>query len=54
MSSFGQILECEKMMIKYHFYTGFPNYAALKISYDYLGPAIDNLIYWGSDDSSSK
>ena len=30
------------------FYTGFPNYAALKVCYDYLGPAVDNLIYWGS------
>ena len=26
----------------------FPNYPALKICYDYLGLAVDNLTYWGS------
>ena len=30
------------------FYTGFPNYATLKVCYDYLGPAVHKLIYWGS------
>ena len=30
------------------FYTGFKNYAALKSCYDYLGPASNNLMYWGS------
>lgn len=34
--------------VKVLFYTGFPNYATLKICYDYLGPAVDNLTYWGS------
>ena len=27
------------------FYTGFPSYAAMKAFYNYLGPAVDNLIY---------
>ena len=37
------------------FYTGFPNYATLKVCYDYLGPAVDNLTYWGSKrDCQSK
>ena len=37
------------------FYTGFPNYTALKVCYNYLGPAVDNLTYWGSKtDSQSK
>ena len=30
------------------FYTGFPNYTTLKVCYNYLGPAVDNLTYWGS------
>ena len=30
------------------FYTGFQNYVALKSCYDYLGPAANNLMYWGS------
>ena len=30
------------------FYTGFPNYATLKVCYDYLGPVVHKLIYWGS------
>ena len=30
------------------FYTGFQNYATLKSCYDYLGPAANNLMYWGS------
>ena len=37
------------------FYTGFSNYTALKVCYNYLGPAVDNLTYWGSKkDSQSK
>ena len=32
------------------FYTGFPSYASLKSCYDYLGPTVDNLMYWGSKD----
>ena len=34
------------------FYTGFPNYATLKVCYDYLGPAVHKLIYWGSKKDS--
>ena len=30
------------------FYTGFTNYTTLKVCYDYLGPAVHKLIYWGS------
>ena len=33
---------------KISFYTGFSNYSTLKICYNYLGPAVDNLTYWGS------
>ena len=32
------------------FYTGFPSYACLKSCYDYLGPTVDYLMYWGSKD----
>ena len=32
------------------FYTGFPSYATLKSCYDYLGPTVDDLMYWGSKD----
>ena len=32
------------------FYTGFPSYATFKSCYDYLGPTVDNLMYWGSKD----
>ncbi len=34
---------------KVHFYTGFQNYATLKIFYDSLGAAVDHLNYWGSE-----
>ena len=30
------------------FYTGFPDYATLKSCYDFLGPAVNSLNYWGS------
>ena len=30
------------------FYTGSPNYATLKMCYDYLEPVVHKLIYWGS------
>ena len=30
------------------FYTGFPDYATLKACYDYFGPAVNSLNYWGS------
>ena len=33
------------------FYTGFQNYATLKPCYDYLGPAANNLMYWGSKEN---
>ena len=36
------------------FYTGFVNYAALRACYDYLGPAVERLHYWGSNTSSCK
>ena len=36
------------------FYTGFPDYATLKICYDYLGPAVNCLNYWGSSTSQDK
>ena len=32
------------------FYTGFPNYSYFKACYDYLGPAANDLKYWGSKD----
>ena len=31
---------------KISFYTGFPNFAALEACYKFLGPAVNNLIYW--------
>ena len=34
------------------FYTGFPDYATLRACYDYLGPAVNKLNYWGSVNSS--
>ena len=39
---------------KISFYTDFPNYATLKVCYDYLGPALDNLTCWGSKKDWSK
>ena len=33
---------------KIQYYTGFPNYGTLKSFYDFLGPAVNNLNYWGS------
>lgn len=38
---------------KIHFYTGFSNYSTLKACYDYLGPAVDSLNYWGSEISGT-
>ena len=35
------------------FYTGFPDYATLRACYDYLGPAVNKLNYWGSVNSSN-
>ena len=35
------------------FYTGFPNYICLKACYDYLGPAVNDLKYWGSKDKDA-
>ena len=34
---------------KLQFYTGFQNYATLKIFFDSLGPAVNHLNYWGSE-----
>ena len=36
------------------FYTGFPNYICLKACYDYLGPLVDDLKYWGSKDKEQN
>jgi hypothetical protein len=33
---------------KIKYYTGFPIYATIKAFYIFLGPAVDNLNYWGS------
>ncbi len=33
------------------FYTGFSDYSTLKIFYDYLGPSVNKLTYWGSKSS---
>ena len=35
------------------FYTGFPNYSCFKACYDYLGPAANDLKYWGSKDKDA-
>ena len=32
-------------------YTGFPSYELLVAFYDFLGPAVNNLNYWGAKDS---
>ena len=34
------------------FYTGFPDYTTLRAYYDYLGPAVNKLNYWGNVNSS--
>ena len=31
------------------FYTGFPSYDSLKVCYEYLGPGVNDLKYWGSN-----
>ena len=36
------------------FYTGFPSYATLCSFYEYLGPAVNQLNYWGSDFNSDR
>ena len=32
-------------------YTGFPSYELLVAFFDFLGPAVDNLNYWGAKDT---
>ena len=32
------------------FYTGFPSYESMMACYNYLGPGVDDLMYWGSKD----
>ena len=32
---------------KVQFYTGFPTYGSLVTCYNFLGPAVDSLVYWG-------
>ncbi len=34
---------------KIRFYTGFSNYSSLKTVYDFLGPSVNSLNYWGSE-----
>ena len=36
------------------FYTGFQDYATLRVCYDYFGPAVNNLNYWGSVNSTDS
>ena len=31
------------------FYTGFPSYESLNVCYEYLGPGVNDLRYWGSN-----
>lgn len=38
---------------KISFYTGFPSYAALEVCYKFLGPAVNNLIYWNGKSTNS-
>ena len=38
-------MEYDDKMIQ--FYTGFASYKLLKVCFDFLGPAVDNLNYWG-------
>ena len=33
----------------FRFYTGFPNYSSFKVFYDYLSPACEHLVYYGSN-----
>jgi len=35
------------------FYTGFSNYTSFKPCYDFLGPAVDDLKCWGSQDKEA-
>ena len=39
--------------VKISFYTGFPSYAALEVCYKFLGPAVNNLIYWNGKSTNS-
>ena len=48
-----------KFLIFYHssdilFYTGFPNNATLIACYNYFGPAVNHLVYWGSKEGQSS
>jgi len=38
------------------FYAGFPSHAALMVCFKFLGPAVNELIYWNSkiDDAPSE
>ena len=38
-------VECDDKMIQ--FYAGFTSYKSLKAWFDFLGPVVDNLNYWG-------
>ena len=37
-----------------HFYTGFQSYETLLAFYEFLGPSVDNLKYWGSKPVKTK
>ena len=37
-----------------HFYTGFQSYELLLAFFEFLGPAVDNLTYWGSKKSEMR
>ena len=39
---------------KVQFYTGFTSYNTLLVCYNFLGPAVNSLNYWGSGNKSSK
>lgn len=39
---------------KVAFYTGFPTFVSLEAFYKFLGPAVDELIYWNSQQKSFK
>ena len=41
--SLENIADNEKKVV---FYTGFLSFASLKVRFEFLGPAVDHLIYW--------
>ena len=52
-SKFGiHSLEGDDSLIRY--YTGFPSFGVFRAFYDFLGPSVDQLTYWGTDEPKSK